>query len=142
MTRRRTAVNVKRRACSQWRRLEVSLCVCEDGGVDDGKLGSIAKDIREHSGKTIKDWAGDHEIGTTVISEFERLGKIPPTGRIRRALERAYQLPDRSLDRIALGDDVAEVISEGAARMDDRLPLLVRRLRDLVDELARAVGEQ
>ena len=103
-------------------------------------LGPIAKDAREHAGRTIKDWAHDHGLGTTVVSEFERLGKIPVTGRIRRALERAYGLPDRSLDRLAAGETPEVVLDEAASSHDDRLPELVRRLKDIVDELARTVG--
>lgn len=105
------------------------------------ELGPIAKDSREHSGKKIKDWASEHGVGTTIVSEFERLGKIPQTGRIRRALERAYGFPDRSLDRIAAGESPDSVLTSQA--MDhahgDRLPELVRQLQVLVEELARTI---
>src|SRR5260221_14542746 len=80
--------------------------VCQDDVVNTGELGSIAKSVREHSGIKIKDWASEHRIGTTVVSEFERLGKIPPAGRIRRTLEKAYRRPELALCRVAPGETV------------------------------------
>lgn len=103
------------------------------------ELGSIAKRVRERTGRTIRDWAGEHRVGTTVVSEFERLGKIPSTRRIRRALEHAYGFPQDSLDQIADGADVEETLA-AKGTLDDRLPQLVAQLRDLVDELGRAIG--